>query len=66
MDNVAWCTFQAFKNAMSILYVGVYFSESGLQNFASPMIWKYIPNMDMKEIGKALFWFSYENIDPMY
>ncbi len=46
--------------------VGVYVSESGLQNFASPMIWKYIPNMDVKEISKALFWFSYENIDPLY
>ncbi len=35
--------------------VGVYVSESGLQNYASPMIWKYIPNMDVKEISKALF-----------
>lgn len=46
--------------------VGVYFLESGLQDHASPMIWKYIPNMDVKEIGKALFWFSYENIHHMY
>lgn len=35
--------------------VGVYFSESGLRDIASPMIWNYIPNMDVKEIGKTLF-----------
>uniref|UniRef100_A0A672MLR2 beta-N-acetylhexosaminidase n=1 Tax=Sinocyclocheilus grahami TaxID=75366 RepID=A0A672MLR2_SINGR len=28
--------------------------ESGLQDLASPMIWKYIPNMDVKEIGNYI------------
>ncbi|XP_042585894.1 hexosaminidase D-like [Cyprinus carpio] len=28
--------------------------ESGLQDIASPMIWKYIPNMDVKEIGSYI------------
>ncbi|XP_052409206.1 beta-N-acetylhexosaminidase [Carassius gibelio] len=28
--------------------------ESGLQDLASPMIWKYTPNMDVKEIGNYI------------
>lgn len=39
--------------------VSFHFSESGLQDLASPMIWKYIANLNVEEIGKALFCFLY-------
>uniref|UniRef100_A0A671M914 beta-N-acetylhexosaminidase n=1 Tax=Sinocyclocheilus anshuiensis TaxID=1608454 RepID=A0A671M914_9TELE len=34
--------------------------ESGLQDLALPMIWKYIPNMDVKEIGSYIY--KYEQV----